>query len=63
MRTVYLDKERKGRAICERCGRVQRIEVAETAPEQTMKISTIERLCLYPVLSREFIRKTSRKEK
>ena len=38
MRRVYLDKERKGCAICEKCGRVQRIQVAETAREQTIKI-------------------------
>lgn len=38
MRRVYLDKERKGCAICEKCGRVQRIQVAETAPEQTIRI-------------------------
>jgi len=38
MRRVYVDKERKGRAICEKCGRVQRIQLAETAREQTIKI-------------------------
>jgi len=38
MRRVYLDKERKGCAICEKCGRVQRMQVAETVPEQTVKI-------------------------
>jgi len=39
MRRVYLDKERKGCAICEKCGRVQRIQVADTAREQTIKIT------------------------
>ena len=38
MRRVYLDKERKGCAICEKCGRVQRIHMAETAREQAITI-------------------------
>jgi hypothetical protein len=38
MRRVYLDKERKGCAVCEKCGRVQRIQVAETTREHTIKI-------------------------
>lgn len=39
MRRVYLNKEREGRTICERCGRVQRIQVAETVHDHTIKIT------------------------
>jgi ribosomal protein S30 len=39
MRRVYLNTERQGSVICEKCGRVQRIQVAETTREQTIKIA------------------------
>jgi len=39
MKTVYLNKEREGRAICEKCGRVQRIQVAETVLDHTVTIT------------------------
>jgi hypothetical protein len=39
MKRVYLNKERQGCAICEKCGRVQRIQVAESAREQTIEIN------------------------
>lgn len=38
MKSVYLSKDEKACVICEKCGRVQTIQVAESAREQTVEI-------------------------